>query len=188
MTITNRFTEFAGELACIDVYTLPKPVMLDENEEYYLLGIIDSCTQIVWVELIEDTEPLTIMFGALKCFRIFSDYYSIKFREVLSDKSLGMSRHSKGVLKHPFSRLLKEMDIVHRQTYSNPYILLTSERIKEFWGVMTTDMLNNTRYTSPESLKEKIVEYLYYYNEKRVHQNLGGMTPNEFNKICPRVV
>ena len=48
------------------------------------------------------------------------------------------------------------------------------------------DLLKDTCIENKKSLKRRIVDYLYYYNEKRVHKKLRGMTPNEFNEECFR--
>ena len=46
--------ERAGELAHIDTHYLYKGIIAKDNKRYYLLGIIDSCTRVAWVELIDD--------------------------------------------------------------------------------------------------------------------------------------
>lgn len=185
MTASNRFTEFAGELGCADIYQ--HPIKINEKETTcYLFGIMDSCTQIVWIEIVDDLEALNLMFKALKCFTVFSDYYNIKFRELLSNGSIGRMLENKSTAINPFDRLLDEKGIEHRKEKSFSYTAVLNSSIKEFWMSIHLDLLRGTVYETKEDLKDKIISYLYYYNEKRVHKNLRGMTPTEFNKICPR--
>jgi hypothetical protein len=70
----------AGELAHLDNHYLPKGIVQGEpKKRYYLYGVIDSCTRVVWVELIEDITALTTMFAGLKSFNILSQHYNIYF-------------------------------------------------------------------------------------------------------------
>lgn len=185
MNTTNRFTEFAGELGCVDVYHYPVKINNLETE-CYLFGIIDSCTQIVWVEIIEDLEALSLMFTTLKCFTIFSDYYNIKFRELLSNGAIEKVLNTNDEKMNPFDRLLVEKGIFHRKSEGSAYSEILNNNIKEFWISLHLDLLKGTVYEDKNDLKDKIISYLYYYNEKRVHKGLRGMTPTEYNKICPR--
>lgn len=185
MTVNNRFTEFAGELGCVDVYH--HPIVINNQESTcYLFGIMDSCTQIIWVELIEDLEALSLMFKTLKCFTVFSDYYNIKFRELLSNGSIEKVLNDNTNRVNPFDRLLNEKGVLHRNGNGSSYAEVLNNSIKEFWTCLHLDLLKGTIYEDQDELKDKIISYLYYYNEKRVHKNLRGMTPTEFNKICPR--
>jgi len=182
LTITNKSTEFAGELGCVDIYQQPI-VLHDDNETpYYLFGILDTCTQIVWVEVIEETEALTLMFASLKCLTIFSDYYNIKFKEIKSNSSFKELFNANS----PFDRLLIEQNITHNKSVDSISPLVGDNLVKEFWDSIYVDLLKDTFIENKKSLKRRIVDYLYYYNEKRVHQKLRGMTPNEFNKECFR--
>ncbi|MFD0963597.1 IS3 family transposase [Pseudofulvibacter geojedonensis] len=185
MTVNNRFTEFAGELGCVDIYHHPIEIN-NEGKTYYLFGIIDSCTQIVWVELIEDLEALCLMFKTLKCFTVFSDYYNIKFRELLSNGSIEEVLKGSTDRINPFDMLLIEKGVIHKKGQGSSYAEVLNANIKEFWASLHIDLIKGTIYEDKDELKNKIISYLYYYNEKRVHKNLRGMTPTEFNKTCPR--
>jgi len=186
LTITNKSTEFAGELGCVDIYH--KPIKLNEEKEttYYLFAVLDTCTQIVWVEVIEETEALTLMFASLKCFTIFSDYYNLKFKAIKSNKIIGELLNGVPNANTPFERLLCEQNILYHKSDDSDCVKAINNFSNEFWSSIYIDLLQDTFFENKKSLKQKIVEYLYYYNEKRVHKKLRGMTPNEFNKECFR--
>ena len=171
----------AGELAHVDNHYLSKGIIANDNKRYYLYGIIDSCTRVVWVELIEDITSLTTMFAALKSFNVLADHYNIKFTELLSDNGSEFGKKvTKDKTKHPFERLLLELGIKHR--YIRPYRPQTNGKIERFWRTIEDDLLRETYFESKEHLKEEILQYLYYYNEERSHQSLNGMAPNKFNQ------
>jgi len=186
LTITNKSTEIAGELGCVDVYH--KPIRLNEEKEvsYYLFGVLDTCTQIVWVEVLEETEALTLMFASLKCFTTFSDYYNIKFKAIKSNNSLSELLDNVPNSNIPFERLLDEQNILHHNSVDATSSTTITNLMKEFWDSIYIDLLKDTCIENKKSLKQKVVDYLYYYNEKRIHGKLRGMTPNEFNKECFR--
>jgi len=178
--------EKAGELAHIDTHYLPKGIIVNDTKRYYLLGIIDSCTRVTWVELIDDLKSLTAMFAALKSLNVLSDHYNIKFKEMLSDNGPEFGpKTSKSKENHPFEKLLKELEIKHR--YIRPYRPQTNGKIERFWRTIEDDLIRETYFESKEKLKEEIIHYLYYYNEERSHQSLNGMAPNKFNQNCPRI-
>ena len=162
-------------------------MLTDENEaSYYLFGVLDTCTQIVWVEVIEETEALTLMFASLKCFTIFSDYYNIKFKGIKASKAFNGVSNDVSDANTPFERLLNEQNILHHNSGDSESPRPITNLVKGFWDSIYDDLLKDTCIENKKYLKQKIVDYLYYYNEKRVHEKLKGMTPNEFNKECFR--
>ena len=91
-----------------------------------------------------------------------------------------------GDSKTPFERLLFEQNILLHKSEDCSNVMKEDNLIKEFWDSIYIDLLKDTFIENKKSLKQRIVDYLYYYNEKRVHKKLKGMTPNEFNKECFR--
>lgn len=178
--------EKAGELGHVDSHYLPKGIIANDNKRYYLFGIIDSCTRVVWVELTDNLKALTTMFAAIKSLNILADHYNIKFKEILSDNGSEFgTKVSKNKQNHPFERLLQELEIKHR--YIKPYRPQTNGKIERFWRTIEDDLIRGTYFESKEQLKEEILQYLYYYNEERSHQSLNGIAPNKFNQNCPRI-
>lgn len=176
----------AGELAHMDTHYLGKDTIAGGNKRYYLLGLIDSCTRVAWVELMEDLTSLTTMFSALKCFNILADHYDIRFMEVLTDNGPEFGRKESAQKNgHAFERLLVELDIKHR--YTRPYRPQTNGKIERFWRTLEDDLIRETYFESKEHLKEEILQYMYYYNEERPHQSINGLAPNKFNQKCPRI-
>lgn len=176
----------AGEMAHIDAHYLAKGIVQGSNQRYFLVSVIDSCTRIAWAELIHDTKALTVMFSVLKCLNIIADQYNIKYQEVLTDNGPEFGpKISKNKHEHPFERLLTEMGIKHR--YIRPYRPQTNGKVERFWRTIEDDLLRETYFEREEHLKEELIQYLYYYNNERPHQGINGLTPNDFNKKCPRI-
>ena len=122
------------------------------------------------------------MFASMQCFLHLGEYYSIKFKEILTDNgSEFSSRSSKSKLDHPFERLLIEMDIKHRLT--KPYRPQTNGKIERFWKTIEEELIEETYFESIDMFKDELLKYLIYYNEHRPHQGIHGKTPKEMVEI-----
>lgn len=49
-----------------------------------------------------------------------------------------------------------------------------------FWGTLKSEMFYGIKWNDEKKLKEAIIEYIDFYNNKRLQANLKGMTPFEF--------
>lgn len=176
----------AGQLAHIDAHYLAKGLISGDDRRYYLLGVIDACTRLAWVEIIPDLKALTVMFAALKSFNMLAGEYEVRFGEALTDN--GPEFGCKGSARkhtHPFERLLTEMGITHR--YTRAYRPQTNGKIERLWKTLEEDLLSETYFEDYQQLQTELTEYLYYYNHERPHQGIGGQTPAQFNQNCQRI-
>lgn len=178
--------EKIGELGHIDTYHLSKDSIAEDNNRYYLVGVIDSCSRIAWVEPVNDIKALTVMFATLRCFNYMNNHYQVKFAEVLTDNGPEFGpKISKNKDNHPFERLLEEMEVKHR--YIRPYRPQTNGKIERFWRTLHEDLIEGTYFESFDHFKKELFDYLVYYNQLRPHQALSGLTPQKFSNSCQRI-
>jgi len=178
--------EKIGELGHIDAYHLSKDTIAEDSNRYYLVGVIDSCSRLAWVEVINDIKALTVMFATLRCFNYLNNHYEVKFAEVLTDNGPEFGpKVSKNKENHPFERLLEEMEIKHR--YIRPYRPQTNGKIERFWRTLNEDLIEGTYFESLDHFKKELFDYLVYYNQLRPHQSLNGQTPKKFSLSCQRI-
>lgn len=52
--------------------------------------------------------------------------------------------------------------------------------MENFFGILKQEMYYGVVYYSYDELKEAIEKYINYYNEKRIKQKLGWMSPIEY--------
>ena len=178
--------EKAGQPGHIDTHYPAKGLIAGDPRRYYLLGLIDAATRLVWVEILPDIKALTVMFATLKSLNMFTAEYQVKFEELLSDNGPEFGpKSSTNKQNHPFERLLMEMGIKHR--YIRPYRPQTNGKIERFWRTVEEDLLAGTYFESYQHLQQELTEYVYYYNHHRPHQGIGGTTPATFNQNCHRI-
>ena len=171
--------EYAGQMGHIDAYHISGNIIPGKAKRYYLVGLIDDCTRIAWAELVEDVKSLTVMFSTLKMINYLSLEYGIQYEEILSDNgSEFSSRTEKSQPSHPFERMLIELGIKHR--YIRPYRPQTNGKIERFWRTLYDDLIDGTTFDGVKGFQDELYKYLIYYNEKRPHQALKGLTPKQF--------
>ena len=174
--------EKAGDLAHVDCHYLPKELLENTNQRYYLLCVIDDCTRVAWCEVIPDLTSLTVMFATMRCFQMLEKQYKIRFKEVMTDNGpeFGSGKDKKNEKTNPFKRMVKEMGLTQR--YIRPYHPQTNGKIERFWRTFEEDVIEGTSYENLEKFEEEIFEYMIYYNEYRPHQGINGKIPDKFNK------
>ena len=68
-----------------------------------------------------------------------------------------------------------ELGIKHR--YTRPYRPQTNGKVERFWRTLQEDLIHETDFDTLEELKDELFQYLYYYNNERPHQGIGGKKP-----------
>lgn len=179
--------EKAGELGHIDCHYLERGMIENDDNRYYLVGLIDDFSRVVHVEIVEDIKSLTVMFSTLRILNIFNVHYKIKYEAILSDNGpeFGGKKEQKNKEINPFKRLMKEMEIKHLHT--RPYRPQTNGKIERFWKTIKEDFLEEVVFDSMDHFKEELIQYLYYFNNMRPHQGIDGKIPIEFLKSCHRI-
>lgn len=169
-----------GELVHIDCHQLPKGITISEpNKTFYLVGLIDDYSRIVWVEVLENKKAIKVMFAVLKSFNMLKNGYGIEVEAVMTDNGaeFGSGVHVKNKDSHPLEVLLNEMGIKHR--YTKPYRPQTNGKIERFWRTLKEDFLEEALYNDVADMKEELLKYIVYYNEHRGHSSLNGKTPKQ---------
>ena len=175
--------EKAGELGHIDCHYLGKDLIVSASKRYYLVCLMDDCTRVTWVDVVEDIRSLTVMFSALKILSLLEKKYRIRFKEMMSDNGPEFSsRQNKN--HHPFEKLLLEMEIKHR--YTKPYRPQTNGKVERFWRTLNEDLIEGTTFETIEEFKDELEQYLIYYNEARPHQGIDHKTPAQMNAKSER--
>jgi transposase InsO family protein len=177
--------ENPGELGHIDCHYISKGLIeSDIKKQYYLVCVIDSCSRIAWAEVLEDIKSLSVMFATMRIFNVIKKNYNIEFASILSDNGAEFAS-PKNKNTHPFERMLLEVRVKH--SYTRPYRPQTNGKVERFWRTIKDDLLEGEGFKDIEEFKDRLFEYLIYYNEIRNHQSLNGQSPLAFLHFCQRI-
>jgi IS30 family transposase len=168
--------EKAGDLGHMDCCHLGREV-INGGDKCFLLGMIDDASRIAHVELIKDIRSLTVMFATMRICNFFNSVYNIKFKEIMTDNGAEFASRT-NIDNHPFERMLIETKVKH--VYTKAYKPQTNGKIERFWKTLRDDLIDGTYFEDIEDFKQKLEEYLAYYNHYRKHQSLNGHTPVAF--------
>lgn len=177
--IIHRYEKkIPGELVHVDTFDLPKCIFQD-NKKRYLSGMIDDCSRLNYVEMIEKKAAMETGQAMIKGAKWF-DLHGIEIEKLMSDNgSEYTSVHQKveGRRMHVFEIMLSYMGIHH--IYTKPYTPKTNGKIERFWKILKTDFLPGLRGLQIAEFNDKLRQYMYYYNYLRQHGGIAYQTPFE---------
>ena len=77
-----------------------------------------------------------------------------------------------------YQKILKDKGII--QSMSRKGNCLDNAIIENFFGILKSELFYLKQYKSITQLKQEIKEYIIYYNNDRIKQNLKGMSPIQY--------
>lgn len=177
--------DYAGEMAHVDCKYLPQGLIVGDDARYYLVACMDDASRLCWATVSPSLTALRVMFASLKNINILKALYDIQFDELLSDNGseFGAGKNSNNKEEHPFEVMLQDLGIKHR--YTKPYRPQTNGKIERFWRTIMTDLFEETVFDSMDNMLEELDKYMFYYNNYRPHQALGGKTPLQTRQTLP---
>ena len=170
--------KYPGELLHADTKGLAKTIFIG-RQKYWLLGLIDDCTRLVYVEIIRrqtSSETASACVRGLKWFWA----HGIQAEEVMTDNGVEFTAFTSQKAKetHFFETTLKMFGVRH--IYTRPYRPQTNGKIERFWKTLMEECLDRIdRGLGYQELKEKLLEFMERYNYKRRHGAIGYQTPFE---------
>ncbi len=78
----------------------------------------------------------------------------------------------------PFQALLKSRGI--QQSMSRKGNCLDNSVMENFFGLLKSELLYLQKFKSIEHFKEELIDYIDYYNHKRIKLKLKGLSPVQF--------
>ena len=76
---------------------------------------------------------------------------------------------------HSVAEMLEDKGV--RQSMSRKGNCLDNAVMENFFGLLKTELLYLQDFDSLEHFKAELIDYLYYYNNRRVKLKLKGLTP-----------
>jgi transposase InsO family protein len=152
---------------------------LENKKQLYLLGLIDDCTRLCHVELIERNNSAEVSMATSKALKWFT-VHGILPEVVMTDNGSEFTAYTSQKAKdtHFFETTLKMFNINH--IYTKPYRPQTNGKIERFWRILYNEcILCQHKTLTKDALLTEIESFMYRYNYQRRHSSLKHKTPLE---------
>lgn len=178
--IIHRYEKkIPGELLHGDTFDIPKNIFEDKKQKY-LMGAIDDCTRLCYVEIIEFKKDLYVGEVFMRAGKWY-DLHGIEIEALMTDNGQEFThtyaKTKKIKERHPFEVLLRYTNIKHK--YTKPYTPKTNGKIERFWRILRAEFLAGLKNLNEEEFNEKLKQFMYYYNYLRPHGGIKYQTPLE---------
>ena len=136
------------------------------GQKLYLSPILDLCSQDIISYTISDKPVHSMVTKMLdKAFTQIPDGANL----ILHSDQGWQYQHKQ------YQRMLKEKGI--RQSMSRKGNCLDNAVIENFFGLLKSELLYLQKFESIEHFKAELVEYLHYFNTRRIKAKLKGLPP-----------
>ena len=159
-----------------DTYSLAKS-LIDNKKQLYLLGLIDDCTRLCHIELIERNTSAEASMATSKSLKWFT-VHGILPEVVMTDNGSEFTAFTSQKAKetHFFETTLKMFNIKH--IYTRPYRPQTNGKIERFWRILNDEcILCQHKTLTKDELQAELDGFMYRYNYQRRHSALKYITP-----------
>jgi hypothetical protein len=178
--IIHRYEKnIPGELIHGDTFNLPKNLFKDSIPRY-LFGVVDDCTRLTYVQVIEHKRALDCTKAFMKCGKWY-DLHGIEVESIMTDNgsefTLSRTKKQSSLEKHVFESQLHLLEIKHK--YTRPYRPQTNGKIERFWRILRDEFLAGIKDLETEEVNEKLKDFMYYFNYVRPHGGIKYSSPLE---------
>ena len=136
------------------------------GQKLYLSPILDLHSRDIVSDTISDRPVLPMVITMLeKAFATIPDNTNL----LLHSDQGWQYQHKK------YQRMLKEKGI--QQSMSNKGNCLDNAVMENFFGLLKSELLYLQEFKSMEHFKQELIEYLDYYNNRRIKARLKGLPP-----------
>ena len=136
------------------------------GEKLYLSPILDLCSEDLVSNTISDRPMLSMVTTMLeKAFATIPDR-----TELILHSDQGWQYQHK-----QYQRMLKAKGI--RQSMSRKGNCLDNAVMENFFGLLKSELLYLQNFDSLDHFKDELIDYLDYYNNRRIKLKLKGLTP-----------
>ena len=136
------------------------------GEKLYLSPILDLCSSDLVSYTISDRPVLSMVTSML----------DKAFKKIPNGTNLILHSDQGWQYQHrQYQRMLREKGI--RQSMSRKGNCLDNAVMENFFGLLKSELLYLQEFRSMEHFKQELIEYLDYYNNRRIKTKLKGLPP-----------
>jgi transposase InsO family protein len=174
--IKRYVKRYPGELLHADTCYLSK-AMMQNRKRYYLFGIIDDYSRLVFVEVINNINAAEVTKALYHSLQFFLAH-GIQPEQVMTDNGVEFTAFTSQKAKrtHFFETMLNIVGIEH--IYTRPYHPQSNGKIERFWRILRQECLVHLNLGQTlDTLSSELNGFLYRYNYQRRNGSLNYLTP-----------
>jgi len=179
-----RYRSYRGEVGRIAPNILERDFKADRPCQKW-------ATDVTQVRIKEDKcyiSPILDMFNGEIVTCQISDRPDLKMVTDMLGKALWGKKDMEGLILHSdqgwhyqhnkYRKMLAKRNII--QSMSRKGNCLDNSMMENFFGIMKSELLYANEYQDIEAFKHDLIEYIDYYNNKRIKNRLKGMSPVQY--------
>lgn len=177
----KRYNSYRGEVGKIAPNLLERNFQADRPNQKWVTDVTEFSLfgQKLYLAPILDLYSRDIVSYAVTnspSFRLVTDMLEQAFQKIPADTSLIL--HSDQGWQYqmkPYQRMLIAKGI--RQSMSRKGNCLDNAVMENFFGILKSELFYLQDFESLEHFKKELIDYLDYYNNRRIKANLKGLSP-----------
>ena len=177
------------ELVHIDLHKRKNIKWENPKKKKYVAWVIDDATRINYCEILPNKKAKTLSDFIKRAYKWFKNKW-ITIKKLMSDNWLEFTTYHKlSRPKHSFEMMLVKLNIKH--SYTKVRRPQTNWKIERFWRIFEEQFFGLYEFHSSKDCNIKFKDWLVFYNNKRKHWGIKGLTPIEKleklfekNKVC----
>jgi transposase InsO family protein len=134
----------------------------------YAHAIVDDHSRLGYAEILNDERAATVTSFVERALAVFAAH-GIQARRLMTDNAWAYTKN------RSLRELLTERGIRHLTT--RPRRPRTNGKVERFHQTMAREWAYGLRYRSSRHRAAALPHWLRYYNERRPHSSLGGLSP-----------
>lgn len=167
--------EKAWELVHIDLHKRKNVKWENPKKKKYMASVIDDATRIDYSEVLPNKKAKTVADFMKRAYKWFKNKWII-IKKLLSDNGLEFTTHHEKSRKfHSFEIMLEKLWIEHK--YTRVRRPQTNWKIERFWRIYEEQFFSKNEFSSNKDFNLKLMKWLDYYNNERVHWWINYITP-----------
>ena len=157
--------DYPNQKWCTDVTEFKIP---GQNKKLYLSAIIDLYDRSIVAYVLSNRNDNKLVF----------DTFDLAMEKYPNAKPIFHSDRGFQYTSKIFKMKLDDAGMI--QSMSRVGKCIDNGPMEGFWGTLKSEMFYGIKYDDETAIKNAIIEYIDFYNNKRFQANLKGMTPTQF--------
>jgi len=177
----KKYRSYKGEVGKIASNLLNRNFKADKPNEKWVTDVIEFAlfgTKIYLSPIIDlfNGEVISYNISERPVFYQVADMIKKAFEKILNNTNLILHSDQGWQYQHKTYQYMLEQKGI-KQSMSRKGNCLDNSLAENFFGLLKSELLYLQKFESMEEFKKELIDYIEYYNNKRIKGKLKGMSP-----------